>query len=55
MDLYRCNLIGLFDTIVFTWEGEAMDRFHAYRIASAVFNGVSKRGESTKIASNRHN
>lgn len=45
MDTYSVKLIGLFDNIVFRWQGKAKGLNHAIRIASAIYDGPFKRGE----------
>ena len=51
MQTYRVQIIGLFDSVVFRWEGQAKEKYHAFKIAGAVFDGPFKRCELVEIVS----
>ncbi len=45
METFHIRIIGLFDTVVFVWSGEAKDKYHAFKIAGAIFDSCFKRCE----------
>ena len=45
MQTFNVRIIGLFDQVVATWSGQAKNKYHAFRIAMAVYDGCLKRCE----------
>lgn len=46
---FNASLIGLFGTVVFRQEVQASDKYHAIKIAAAIYNDCYTKGDAVEI------